>query len=108
MSVRKHRNRIVNFRVSEDEFRILLEASTNSRVESLSAYARSAALESRREAESRDTLTLQLAKITEQLGGLVARLSLIESVVDTLTQPGSLNSSGKAMASVAEGCSSKF
>src|SRR5438105_5056359 len=86
MSVRKHRNRIVNFRVSEDEFRFLLEASTHSRVESLSEYARAAALESRRVAESRDNLTLHLATITEQLGGLVARLSLIDRVVGTLTQ----------------------
>ena len=78
MAVTKPRNRLVNFRVSEDEFQSLREASETGGARSISDFARCAVLLNHGgKPETNDILRLRLALIEEKMGEVDAKLLLI-------------------------------
>ena len=89
MSVTKPRNRLVNFRVSEDEFQSLREACETGGARSISDFARCAVLTTPgRKPESDEILRLRLALIDEKMGEVDAKLILIARMLrDTAPAP---------------------
>lgn len=78
MAVTKPRNRLVNFRVSEDEFQSLREACETGGARSISDFARCAVLTGQSgRPDSEDILRLRLALIEEKMGEVDAKLLLI-------------------------------
>ena len=90
MAVIKPRNRLVNFRVSEDEFKSLREACETGGARSISDFARCAVLTTPggKPPESDEILRLRLALIDEKMGEVDAKLVLIARMLrDTAPAP---------------------
>ena len=96
MAVTKPRNRLVNFRVSEDEFQSLREACENGGARSISDFARCAVLMGQAgKPETDEVLRLRLALIEEKMGEVDAKLLLIARMLRD-TAPPSVMSAGAA------------
>ena len=76
MAVTKPRTRLVNFRLSEEEFRTLREACETGGARSLSDFARTAVLTNPSVRGEEDRLRLRLALIEEKMGEVDAKLLL--------------------------------
>ena len=89
MAVIKPRNRLVNFRVSEDEFKSLREACETGGARSISDFARCAVLTTPGgKPENDEILRLRLALIDEKMGEVDAKLLLIARMLrDTAPAP---------------------
>jgi len=89
MAVTKPRTRLVNFRVSEDEFQSLREACETGGARSISDFARCAVLTTPgAKPENDEVLRLRLALIEEKMGEVDAKLLLIARMLrDTTTAP---------------------
>lgn len=89
MAVTKPRNRLVNFRVSEDEFRSLREACESGGARSISDFARCAVLTTHSgKAETDEVLRLRLVLIEEKMSEVDAKLLLIARMLrDTAAPP---------------------
>ncbi|MBM3767792.1 MAG: hypothetical protein FJW32_20585 [Acidobacteria bacterium] len=76
MAITKPRTRLVNFRVSEDEFKSLREACETGGARSISDFARHAVLGAPEKGanESKEVLGLRLALIEEKMGEVDAKL----------------------------------
>ena len=76
MAVTKPRTRLVNFRVSEDEFKSLREACETGGARSISDFARHAVLGAPEKGtnETEEVLRLRLALIEEKMGEVDAKL----------------------------------
>lgn len=88
MAVTKPRNRLVNFRVSEDEFRSLREACETGGARSISDFARCAVLtvpNGKQDAD--DVLRLRLALIEEKMGEVDAKLLMIARMLRDTAPP---------------------
>jgi uncharacterized protein (DUF1778 family) len=95
MAVTKPRNRLVNFRVSEDEFQVLREACESGGARSLSDFARVAVLGGRADQkETEEILRLRLALIEEKMGEVDQKLFQIAKL---LNDPGARQMSMAAM-----------
>lgn len=100
MAVTKPRNRLVNFRVSEDEFNSLREACESGGARSISDFARCAVLSpnsSRPEAE--EILRLRLALIEEKMGEVDAKLLLIARMLRENAPPAMMQASASQYSS---------
>jgi hypothetical protein len=96
MAVTKPRNRLVNFRVSEDEFQSLREACETGGARSISDFARCAVLLGHGgKPETDEVLRLRLALIEEKMGEVDAKLLLIARMLRD-TAPPSVMSAGAA------------
>ena len=88
MAVTKPRTRLVNFRVSEDEFQSLREACETGGARSISDFARCAVLTTPAKPENDEVLRLRLALIEEKMGEVDAKLLLIARMLrDTAAVP---------------------
>lgn len=88
MAVTKPRTRLVNFRVSEDEFQSLREACETGGARSISDFARCAVLTSNGERPGTDDLLrLRLALIEEKMGEVDAKLLLIARMLRDTSAP---------------------
>ena len=88
MAVTKPRNRLVNFRVSEDEFQSLREACETGGARSISDFARCAVLTTPTgKGETEDLLRLRLALIEEKMGEVDAKLLLIARMLRDAPAP---------------------
>jgi hypothetical protein len=95
MAVTKPRTRLVNFRVSEDEFQSLREACESGGARSISDFARCAVLTSNGERpQSDDLLRLRLALIEEKMGEVDAKLLLIARMLRDTSTPALAASNG--------------
>jgi hypothetical protein len=83
MAVLKPRTRLVNFRVSEDEFQTLKTASETGGARSISDFARSAVLSGNghKPPHSEDLVRLRLALIEEKMSEVDAKLLLIAAML---------------------------
>lgn len=98
MAVTKPRNRLVNFRVSEEEFVSLREACETGGARSVSDFARSAVLGSTGfRADAEDILRLRLALIEEKMTEVDSKLLLIARMLRETSVP--LQAGGVAAAS---------
>ena len=97
MAVTKPRNRLVNFRVSEDEFQSLREACETGGARSISDFARSAVLTNQiGKPESDDVLRLRLALIEEKMGEVDAKLLLIARMLRDTSAPAMMSATASA------------
>ncbi len=88
MAVTKPRNRLVNFRVSEDEFNSLREACESGGARSISDFARCAVLSpASNRPEAEEILRLRLALIEEKMGEVDAKLLLIARMLRESSAP---------------------
>ena len=88
MAVTKPRNRLVNFRVSEDEFNSLREASESGGARSISDFARCAVLTNQTANPEKDeVLRIRLALIEEKMGEVDAKLLLIARMLGDSPAP---------------------
>jgi hypothetical protein len=88
MAVTKPRNRLVNFRVSEEEFNSLREACETGGARSISDFARSAVLTNQcGKPETDEVLRLRLALIEEKMGEVDAKLMLIARMLRDSPEP---------------------
>ena len=90
MAVTKPRTRLVNFRVSEDEFKSLREACETGGARSISDFARHAVLGAPEKGtnESEEVLRLRLALIEEKMGEVDAKLFQIARLLgDSAVMP---------------------
>jgi hypothetical protein len=88
MAVTKPRNRLVNFRVSEDEFQSLREACETGGARSISDFARCAVLSGNgAQPENEEILRLRLALIEEKMGEVDAKLVLIAHMLRETVPP---------------------
>ncbi|MBI2686053.1 MAG: hypothetical protein HYX27_07035 [Acidobacteria bacterium] len=88
MAITKPRNRLVNFRVSEDEFNSLREASESGGARSISDFARCAVLTGQGGTGEKDEiLRLRLALIEEKMGEVDAKLLLIARMLHDSPAP---------------------
>jgi hypothetical protein len=94
MAVTKPRNRLVNFRVSEDEFNSLREACESGGARSISDFARCAVLSpTSSRPESEEVLRLRLALIEEKMGEVDAKLLLIARMLRENSAPAMMQAS---------------
>lgn len=92
MAVTKPRNRLVNFRVSEDEFQSLREACETGGARSISDFARCAVLTNQSvKPESDEILRLRLALIEEKMGEVDAKLLLIARMLRDTPTPAAMS-----------------
>jgi hypothetical protein len=88
MAVTKPRTRLVNFRVSEDEFQSLRQACETGGARSISDFARCAVLTTPgAKAENDEILRLRLALIEEKMGEVDAKLLLIARMLGDTAPP---------------------
>lgn len=94
MAVTKPRNRLVNFRVSEDEFQSLREACETGGARSISDFARCAVLTGNLpKTGNDDILRLRLALIEEKMGEVDAKLLLIARMLRETAPPAAMTAS---------------
>ena len=97
MAVTKPRNRLVNFRVSEDEFQSLREACETGGARSISDFARSDVLTNQiAKPEAEDVLRLRLALIEEKMGEVDAKLLLIARMLRDTSAPAMMSATAGA------------
>lgn len=92
MAVTKPRNRLVNFRVSEEEFQSLREACETGGARSISDFARTAVLLTNIPArpENDEVLRIRLSLIEEKMGEVDAKLLLIARMLRESAAPQTL------------------